>query len=71
MWNDYYDLVGDPMITSSSTATNGPECKHNIGWYKYIEFKSFLLTWKRKYLVCEMCFEIVPQEKWKLDGFTY
>lgn len=53
-----YALLGEEAMTTT-TFTIREECKH-VGWYHYVKF----LCFKRKFLACEKCGELIPQSKW-------
>ena len=36
-------------------------CKHDTGFYYYVTF----LCYKRKFIACELCHQLVPLTKWK------
>ena len=61
--NQFFDIreCDEHEIYGSGTFTLPikKECKH-AGLYRYISF----LCFRRKYLICEKCFEIIPQGKW-------
>jgi len=52
--------------TCTCTICTNP-CKHKKGWYMYADFCLFgIFLFKRKYFVCSICGEAIPQGKWKL-----
>jgi hypothetical protein len=48
------------IYTTTCTISARGECKHE-GWYHHVKF----LCFRRKFLVCEKCGELIPQGKWR------
>jgi len=54
-----YNVLGD-AATTETTATIPKQCNHDTGWFHYVRF----LCFKRKYLACEKCGELIPKTRW-------
>lgn len=50
------------MELTASIATTFESCQHG-GWYVYPKFWIF----KRRYLCCDKCGELIPKGRWFLD----
>jgi hypothetical protein len=49
------------QIYTAVTLSSNP-CKHKTGWFHTVYFWIF----KRRFLACDDCHELIPQGKWTL-----
>jgi hypothetical protein len=47
------------------TASTHTGCQHGHGWEHTIKF----LCFKRVYIVCSLCADLIPKTKWKINWY--